>query len=60
LTICPTPLRKRYGNGGNGIKKRGELTPSEAAELSKVIDSYARVLQSVEFEGFMRDVAKAE
>src|SRR5262245_8577771 len=27
----------------------GELTPS-AAELSKVIDSYARVLQSVEFE----------
>jgi len=28
----------------------GELTPVEAAELSKVVDSYARVLQAVEFE----------
>jgi len=27
----------------------GELTPTEAAELSKVVDGYARVLQSVEF-----------
>jgi hypothetical protein len=28
----------------------GELTPIEAAELSKVVDSYARTLQAVEFE----------
>ena len=28
----------------------GDLTPSEAAELSKVVDSYARTLQAVEFE----------
>ena len=28
----------------------GDLTPSEAAELSKVIDGYARSLQTVEFE----------
>jgi Family of unknown function (DUF5681) len=28
----------------------GELTPNEAAELSKVVDSYARTLQAVEFE----------
>jgi hypothetical protein len=28
----------------------GELTPSEAAELSKVVDGYARSLQTVEFE----------
>src|SRR5262249_7240003 len=26
----------------------GDLTPSEAAELSKVVDSYARTLQAVE------------
>ena len=28
----------------------GDLTPFEAAELSKVVDSYARTLQAVEFE----------
>ena len=28
----------------------GDLTPSEAAELSKVIEGYARSLQTVEFE----------
>jgi hypothetical protein len=28
----------------------GDLTPSEAAELSKVVDGYARSLQTVEFE----------
>jgi hypothetical protein len=28
----------------------GDLTPSEAAELSKLVDSYARTLQAVEFE----------
>jgi Family of unknown function (DUF5681) len=28
----------------------GELTPSEAAELSKVVDSYARTLQTADFE----------
>jgi hypothetical protein len=28
----------------------GELTPAEAAELSKVVDSYARTLQALEFE----------
>jgi len=28
----------------------GELTPVEAAELSKIVDSYARVLQTAEFE----------
>jgi hypothetical protein len=28
----------------------GDLTPSEASELSRVVDSYARSLQTVEFE----------
>jgi hypothetical protein len=28
----------------------GELTPTEAAELAKVVDGYARTLQAVEFE----------
>jgi hypothetical protein len=28
----------------------GDLTPTEAAELSKVIDGYARTLQTAEFE----------
>ena len=37
----------------------GELTPSEAAELSKVIDSYARVLQSVEFEARLTKLEQA-
>jgi len=40
-------------------KRLGELTPSEAAELSKVIDSYARVLQSVEFEARLTKLEKA-
>ena len=37
----------------------GELTPMEAAELSKVVDSYARVLQSVEFEERISRLEKA-
>jgi hypothetical protein len=28
----------------------GELTPSEAAEFSKLVESYSRALQSEEFE----------
>jgi hypothetical protein len=28
----------------------GELTPSEASELAKVVDSYTRTLQTVAFE----------
>ena len=28
----------------------GDLTPSEAAELSKIVDSHARTLQAAEFE----------
>jgi len=37
----------------------GELTPTEAAELSKVIDSYARTLQAVEFEARLMKLEKA-
>jgi hypothetical protein len=37
----------------------GDLTPSEASELSKVIDSYARVLQALEFEGRISKLEKA-
>ena len=37
----------------------GELTPTEAAELSKVVDGYARVLQSVEFEERISRLEKA-
>jgi hypothetical protein len=37
----------------------GDLTPSEAAELSKVIDSYARVLQALEFDGRISKLEKA-
>jgi hypothetical protein len=37
----------------------GELTPTEAAELSKVIDNYARTLQSVEFEERLSKLEKA-
>jgi hypothetical protein len=33
--------------------------PSEAGELSKVIDSYARVLQSVEFEARLTKLEQA-
>jgi len=37
----------------------GELTPTEAAELSKVIDSYARTLQAEEFEERISKLEKA-
>jgi hypothetical protein len=37
----------------------GELTPTEAAELSKVIDGYARTLQAVEFEARLTKLEKA-
>jgi hypothetical protein len=37
----------------------GELTPSEAAELGKVVDSYARTLQAVEFEERLAKLEKA-
>ena len=37
----------------------GELTPNEAAELSKVVDSYARTLQAVEFEERLTKLEKA-
>jgi hypothetical protein len=37
----------------------GELTPTEAAELSKVIDGYARSLQTVEFEERLSKLEKA-
>src|SRR5215470_8490687 len=37
----------------------GELTPTEAAELSKVVDGYARTLQSVEFEERLSKLEKA-
>jgi hypothetical protein len=37
----------------------GELTPSEAAELSKLVESYARALQSVELEARLSKLEKA-
>jgi hypothetical protein len=37
----------------------GELTPTEAAELSKVIDGYARSLQTVELEERLSKLEKA-
>ena len=37
----------------------GELTPVEAAELSKVVDGYARSLQTVEFEDRLLILEKA-
>jgi len=37
----------------------GDLTPSEAAELSKVVDSYARTLQAAEFEERLLKLEKA-
>ena len=37
----------------------GELTLTEAAELSKVIDGYARTLQAVEFEARLTKLEKA-
>ena len=37
----------------------GDLTPSEAAELSKVVDSYARTLQAADFEERISKLEKA-
>ena len=37
----------------------GDLTPAEASELGKVIDSYARTLQTVEFEERLSKLEKA-
>jgi hypothetical protein len=37
----------------------GDLTPCEAAELSKVVDSYARTLQAAEFEQRISKLEKA-
>ena len=37
----------------------GDLTPSEAAELSKVVDGYARSLQAVELEERLSKLEKA-
>ena len=37
----------------------GDLTPMEAAELGKVVDSYARTLQTVEFEERISKLEKA-
>jgi hypothetical protein len=37
----------------------GDLTPSEASELCKVVDSYARTLQAVEFEDRLSKLEKA-
>ena len=37
----------------------GELTPAEAAELSKLVESYARVLQATEFEERISKLEKA-
>jgi hypothetical protein len=37
----------------------GDLTPSEASELCKVVDSYARTLQTVEFEDRLLKLEKA-
>ena len=37
----------------------GDLTPPEAAELSKLVESYARVLQAIEFEERISKLEKA-
>jgi hypothetical protein len=37
----------------------GDLTPSEAAELSRVVDSYTRTLQAAEFEQRISKLEKA-
>jgi predicted neutral ceramidase superfamily lipid hydrolase len=37
----------------------GDLTPCEAAELSKVVDGYARSLQAAEFEERISKLEKA-
>ncbi len=42
-----------------GAVASGDLTPSEAAELCKVVDSCARTLQVVEFEDRLSKLEKA-
>jgi len=42
-----------------GAVAAGDLTPSEAAELSKVVDGYARTLQAAEFEERITKLEKA-
>jgi hypothetical protein len=37
----------------------GDLTPMEASELGKLIESYARTLQAVEFEERLSKLEKA-
>jgi hypothetical protein len=37
----------------------GDLTPMEASELGKLVDSYARTLQAVEFEERILKLEKA-
>jgi hypothetical protein len=37
----------------------GDLTPAEASELGKLIDSYGRSLQAVEFEERLSKLEKA-
>jgi hypothetical protein len=37
----------------------GDLTPMEASELGKLVDSYARTLQAAEFEERIRKLEKA-
>ena len=41
-----------------GAVAMGELTPSEAAELSKIVESYTRVLQAAEFESRLAKLEK--
>jgi hypothetical protein len=38
---------------------RGELTPSEAGELMKVVEGYARVLQAVDYEVRLEQLERA-
>jgi hypothetical protein len=42
-----------------GAVAAGELTPGEAAELSKIVDGYVRSLQAVEFEERLSKLEKA-
>src|SRR6516164_10450663 len=37
----------------------GDLTPTEASELGKLVESYARVLQAIEFEERISKLEKA-
>jgi hypothetical protein len=38
---------------------RGELTPSEAGELMKVVEGYARILQAVDYEARLEQLETA-